>query len=377
MSGLRILITNSRLADRSGTELYVRDLALQLLKRGHNPVVYTMQPGALAEEVRAATIPVIDDISRLTTPPDIIHAHHHLEAMSALLHFPGVPAIYVCHGWLPWQESPPRFPRILRYVAVDETCKDRLICEAGIPVERTRLILNFVDLSRFTPRAPLPPKPARALFFNNEATESTSIPIVRKACEREGISLDVIGFAAGRPCDDPAAALRQYDIVFGRARCAIEAMAVGAAAIVCDSTGVAGMVTTANFDRLLPLNFGIRSLREPLDAATLSREIDRYDAADAAKVSYRIRAVADIGRAVDEFEELYHEVIREFDGEPNGDCVGESKAAAAYLRSIAPRLYGYDAACRSLDELSSSRLLRIRATLLRIPLLGRILSRRK
>src|SRR2546430_4332475 len=31
-----------------------------------------------------------------------------------------------CHGWLPWEETPPHFPRILRYVAVDHTCRDRL-----------------------------------------------------------------------------------------------------------------------------------------------------------------------------------------------------------------------------------------------------------
>ena len=40
----------------------------------------------------------------------------------------------------------------------------------------------------------------------------------------------------------------RYDIVFAKARAAIEAMAVGAAVIVCDFDGVGPMVSTENVD---------------------------------------------------------------------------------------------------------------------------------
>jgi len=79
--------------------------------------------------------------------------------------FPSAPAIYFCHGWQPWEEAPLRFPRILRYVAVDELCLERLIAEGGIPPERIELILNFFDKNLFPPREPLPPVPRRALAF--------------------------------------------------------------------------------------------------------------------------------------------------------------------------------------------------------------------
>ena len=65
--------------------------------------------------------------------PDVIHGHHHMETMTALLHFPGVPAIQFCHSWTLWEEMPAKFPRILRYVPVDHTCRDRLILQHGIP----------------------------------------------------------------------------------------------------------------------------------------------------------------------------------------------------------------------------------------------------
>ena len=98
---MRILLTNNSLAARAGSELYIRDLAVELMRRGHQPVAYSTYLGAVAGELRAATIPVIDRLESLGAPPDIIHGQHHYETLSALLRFPGIPALYYCHGWLP------------------------------------------------------------------------------------------------------------------------------------------------------------------------------------------------------------------------------------------------------------------------------------
>src|SRR5688572_6673820 len=113
---MRILITNNTLATRAGSELYVRDLAIELRRRGHEPIAYSPLLGAVAEDLRAATVPVTNDLGTIRLRPDIIHGQHHLETMTALTHFPGVPAINVCHGWIPWQEIPLQHPRIGRYV---------------------------------------------------------------------------------------------------------------------------------------------------------------------------------------------------------------------------------------------------------------------
>ena len=81
--------------------------------------------------------------------------------MMALLRFADVPAVYVCHDRYGQSAFAPRFPRILRYVAVDVTCRDRLIFEDGIEDARTLLLPNSVDLKRFERRPPLPAKPRR------------------------------------------------------------------------------------------------------------------------------------------------------------------------------------------------------------------------
>ncbi len=258
--------------------------------------------------------------------------------MTALLRFPAVPAIYVCHGWLPWEEAPPQFPRIRRYVAVDYTCRDRLVCESAIPEERVSVLLNFVDLRRFKPRGPLPSHPKRALVFSNNANEHNYLGMVREVCVRFEIELDVMGLSAGTACARPEEVLGNYDLVFAKARAALEALAVGAAVVLCDAVGTGPMVTMAEVDRLRSLNFGIRTLNRPITSEALAQEIARYDAADAAAVSARIRAEAGREPVVDQLIELYRSVIKEHEESPTPTMEAEGHAAVAYLRWLSPRV---------------------------------------
>ena len=364
MSALRILITNHGLKERAGSELYVRELALWLLRNGHSPIVYSSKLGEVASEIRQATVPVVDDLADVAVQPDLIHGQHHVETMTALLHFPHTPAVFFCHGWLPWEETPPHFPRILRYVAVDDTCRDRLVCEHGIEEEVVRVILNFVDLKRFVPRGELSAKPRRALVFSNSASETTYVANVREACRRAGISLDVVGSKAGRTSERPEKILGQYDIVFAKARCALEALAVGTAVVLCDQAGVGPMVTTTELERLRRLNFGIRTLQESVDSDTLEKEIARYDATDAMEVSRRVRRACGSEEALSEIVALYKEVIADYKQRPMSDLEAESRAAAAYLRQL-PLLLA-----RERDVLANSATFRLRNRLLRIPFAG-------
>jgi hypothetical protein len=287
--------------------------------------------------------------------------------MSALLRFRSTPAVFFCHGWLPWEEAPPRHPRIVRYVAVDDTCLDRLVAESGIAEERVAVILNSVDLDQFLPRPSLPAKPARALVFSNGATESTHLGPVREACQRSGLTLDVIGADAGNISARPQDVLGQYDVVFAKARCALEAMAVGAAVVLCDTAGAGPMVTSSELERLRRLNFGVRSLRNNIDADVLQKEIARYDPADAAEVSRRIRTNAGRSAAIDQTIALYHEAIREFEENGERDCDAEGRAEASYLRE----LNGHFEA--EFDAILKSRTFRWRKRMLNLPGAGPML----
>jgi hypothetical protein len=338
MNGLRVLITNTALLNRAGTEMYIRDVATALLARGHSPFVYSNTLGSFAEELRGLTIPVVDNLNVLDIEPNIIHGQHHLETMTALLRFPRVPAVYFCHGWLPWEEAPPRFPRILRYVAVDHTVRDRLQIEHGIPESRVEVLFNFVDLDRFKPRDPLPARPTRALVFSNQASEQNYLPIVRAACASTGIHLDVIGVAANSVSTSPEESLPHYDLVFAKGRAALEALATGAAVVLCDAVGAGPMVTSKDLESLRVSNFGIRTLQQPMTPQVLIREIERYDPVDAANVCERIRETAGRDPVIDAILRIYAEVIAEYRLQESSSVEAESRAAADYLRNLSKRV---------------------------------------
>lgn len=308
---LRILFTNNTLAAKAGSELYIRDLAIELMKRGHRPVAYSSVHGLVAQELRNATVPIIDDLAALGDAPDVIHGQHHLDAMAAMLRFPQTPTVYVCHGWAPWEERPPLFPTIGRYVAVDDLCRERLLTTPGIGSADIDTIYNFVDLQRFQPRAQLPGKPNKALVFSNYAADSPQLAAIRKACARFGITqLDVAGVASGKPMHCPEAELAEYDLVFAKARCALEAMAVGCAVIVADFAGLAGMVTTKNMQQLRQLNFGVRTMQQAhVSEDSIFAALSQYDASDAGQVSQWIRQQADLQIATDQWEQVYRRVI--------------------------------------------------------------------
>jgi hypothetical protein len=334
---LNILITNRVLAGRSGTEVVVRDLALGLKQRGHHSMVYSPVLGPIAEEIRGNGIPVYQDVREITSPPDVIHGHHHPQTLTSLLHFPHAPAVFVCHDAISWHDDPLIFPRVLRYVAVDHRCKGRFDKKPGVLPGRVKVILNAVDLSRFTPRPPLPDRPLGAVVFSNYASRWTHLPAIEKACGTLGIPLDVIGKAFGTETSNPQEVLPKYDLVFAKARCALEAMATGCAVVLCDFAGLGSMVTPERFPEFRKLNFGAGVLTRPLDPELIVAEIRQYNVNEVKMVVDQVRREASLTSAVDEWIELYHDVLCEH-GENGNQYAAELETLADYLAE-----WGYDA----------------------------------
>jgi len=314
---VKILITNVELDLPSGTTTYVRDLALELQRQGHEPVVYTLRTGVVARELRDAGILVTRHTRKIRGSPDVIHGHHRLTTLNALHRFPAVPAIHVCHDHTHFFDGAVIHPQIRRCFGVSQLCVDRLLRE-GVPPEAVGLLLNSVDVRRFAARARLPARARRALVFSNYAHAGTHLPAVTEACREAGLELDVIGNSSGNSLVHPETALGRYDIVFAKARAALEAMATGAAVVLCDFGGVGPLVTTANFDGLRPLNFGYQSLRDPLAAECVLRQIRRYDPDDAARVSAKVRTNASLEQAVRQLHGIYQDAISGEPGLPRG-----------------------------------------------------------
>jgi len=330
----RVLIANVTLAGRSGTETMTRDLALGLRAAGERPMVYSPRLGDIASDIAAAGIPVVARLQDLPDVPDLVHGNQHVELVAALLRFPRAWGVFVCHDRTTYWSAPPCMSRITRYVAVDRYCLSRLTEDYGIPAAQTRLIYNAVDTNRFAERAPLPPRPRRAAVFSNYAGPGTHRESVQAACADLGLPLDVIGAGAGRSCAAPEEALGAYDVVFAKARCALEAMAVGAAVVLCDTQGLGPMVTSAEVERLREWNFGRSLLRQPVRADAIAKEVQRYDPADARRVSGFIRAYASLPEAIDRYVRLYDEIL----GGPPAQETSLETELDEYLRFSATRL---------------------------------------
>ena len=367
MRKLTVLITNHSLRERTGTEMYAFELARGLLAAGHSPVLYSPRPGALAEKIRRETVPVVDDLDKLNSPPDIIHGQHADETATALLRFPTTPAIYVCHDWYLSMDAPPRFPRVLRCVAVDSQCRDKLVFEHGVPEERVSVLLHSVDLEKFRPRPPLPARPRRALILCNQTKENAFLEAARAACVRAGVALDVYGIGVGRRCERPEELIAGYDVVFAKGRTALEALAVGAVVVVYWYRRLGPVVTTAELERLRRDNFGMRAMGPKSTPEEFGRDIERalvrYDAGEAARVSERVRAEAGRESLVAEFVEIYESVIEE-NAALARDEEAEARAAAAFLRSLS--LFK----AKEYDVIYDSATFQARNRLLRLPVVG-------
>ncbi len=309
---MRILLTNNTLGNRAGTELFVRDLSVALMRRGHSPVVFSQVLGAVAQELTKATVPVITDLRDLREAPDVIHGQHHLETMQAVTRFPRTPALFICHGWAPWQEAPPIFPSIKKYVAVDNLCRERLLTSRGVDPAQIETSYNFVDLQRFQPRDSLPEHPKKALIFSNHGSDNDlRVLAIKDACRRFGIpQVDLIGLAGGNPCAAPESILGDYDVVFAKARAALEAMACGCAVIISDYAGLGSHISMDNVEKMRQLNFGVRTMQAQRSTSdNILRELQRYDARDAEKVRDYIRKHADMEKSVERWIERYEQII--------------------------------------------------------------------
>jgi UDP-3-O-[3-hydroxymyristoyl] glucosamine N-acyltransferase len=343
---MKVLLTNLTLSTQTGTEMATRDLALGLLRAGHEACVFSPLLGAIAREIAGAGVPVVSRIEDVPYRPDIIHGHHHVETTLALTHFRNIPAIFVCHDRLSWHDIPPRLSGIRRYVAVDRNCLERLVIEAGIPEEQTRLILNAVDLRRFSPRQSLPARPARALVFSNYAKEGSELATLREVCREADVELAVTGAGVGFPALRPEEILGEYDLVFAKARCALEALAAGCAVILCDWQGLGPMVTSARLQELREWNLGMRCLQEPWGADSIRRELARYDPADAGRVTELVRTGASLDQAVANYVEVYEEALADF----LGTCVTVSDAVETLARNIG----AFEGMLRAADESSAA-----------------------
>jgi hypothetical protein len=175
-------------------------------------------------------------------------------------------------------------------------------------------------------------------MFSHYAEVGNYFDTVRAGCAASGIELEVAGLNAGTLIDAPEKLLPRFDLVFGKARCALEAMACGAAVVLCDFGGLGPMVTSVNFPLLRRQNFGMRTLLDPFSVEGIRARLAAYDAEDAAKVTALVRHACSLESVLDQWIALYEEVRETAARTPPVPFEDELRAGSAYLHGLVSKL---------------------------------------
>ncbi|MCD0468398.1 glycosyltransferase [Flavobacterium sp. JAS] len=328
---MNILITNIHISQYTGTETYVKELAIELINRGHSVEIFTLNMGELAQELIKKGINVTTNLKQLKLIPEIIHAHHNITTLKALNFFKSTPVAYFIHDRTSVFDYPFRHKNILKYIAVDYNCKERYCLENNFKSEDVEIVYNWVNTDRFRLKEQINKQPKKALVFSNYLNENNIYPQIKEACKELGVEVEIIGYSSGNICLQPEKILHKYDLVFAKAKAAIEAMATGAAVIVCDFRGLGGMVTSSNVKHFRDFNFGMKLMTNIPTKNNLIAEIHKYNSEDTLKVSQYIIKESNFFSVVTQLENLYEKVIIDF----------RNKIRGNYSSSIFTDLYIY------------------------------------
>jgi hypothetical protein len=308
---MRLLMTQRELVGFHGSEMVTVEVAREMAERGHEIVVFSPRVGGVAKLLWPSGVRVVSRLDDVPWTPDLIHAHHHLPAMAAMARFERTPAVYYCHGVIPWVEQPPMHARIHCYVMMCEWMVRRVITEFDLDPGRVSCVPNFVNTRRFSEvRAP-PREMRRALLFQSSGLPATELSRLESGCAELGLQLDKVGAAYGNSQPRPEMLLQQYDLVFASGKSALEALATGCAVMTLAPTQAGGLVTAETLDRWTFLNFGPRyySAATPINETWLRRELALYSPEDAAEVTARVRRERTLQLAVDQLEGHYRNAL--------------------------------------------------------------------
>lgn len=306
---MNILITNIQMDGYNGTTLYVKELAISLIERGENVQIYSRLIGQIGIELREQGITIVNNLTDITFYPDVIHAHHNVTTLDVLSFFKNVPVLFWIHDRLSPFDHPPFHKNIVKYMAVDYNCKERYATDCGFSQSDSDVVYNWVNLKRFALKDTIQTKPKKALIFSNYANNRNFLVPIKKACAQCNLILDVIGQESGNQKRDPEKYLEDYDIIFAKAKAAMESIATGAGVIICDFRGLAGMVTTKNLKHYRKFNFGMKLMENPANEKNIINEIQKYNAKDIQMVSQMIRSQIDIHIIVDQLLVLYKDCV--------------------------------------------------------------------
>jgi hypothetical protein len=249
---MEIVLATTGLAGIGGSETYLLTVAEQLQRLGHAVTVHATTGGAMSEFMAGRGIPVAIGERALPDACEAILVQDAAMAYALADRWPETPQVFRCPSALHDFQFPPQLPGVVAAVVV---CSDRMLRHVeALAGEREIVRLRHpVDTRRLSPRGEIRERPRRAILLGNYVSGRRRELIV-EAWGSAGVECETVGIH-GEATPEPASAIAAADIVVGKARAILDAMACGRAAYVLDVVGGDGWVTEARYPAMEADNF--------------------------------------------------------------------------------------------------------------------------
>jgi len=272
---MEIVIGTHHLISFAGMDTYLVTVAEGLQKLGHGVTVHALEQGEMAEVARERGLVVPHDAAELPESCDVTFPQDAITAYELAERYPGAPQVFVAHSDVFSLDRPPQLPGITAAVVVMSERMRKMVEAMALRPPITRL-RQPIDTHRFQPSGHVRPRARRAVLVGNYLY-GRRLDVVREACEQAGLELDVYG-RGFKTTANPETVMTDTDIVIGRARVILEAMACARAAYLLDFAGTDGWVTPERYPAMEADAFGGVSREEVTDGKRIASELAAYDA---------------------------------------------------------------------------------------------------
>jgi hypothetical protein len=273
---VKIVLGTLELTTIGGVGTYLVTVAEQLERIGHDVAILGEERGAMAEIAAERGLDLAEDPAELPDRCDIVYAQDAPSAYRLAQRYGDVPQVFCAHAPDHERWMVPQLPGVTSAVVALHGRAARHARSLAHAPEVVRL-RQPVDIRRFSPRGAIAEVPRRALLLGNHLS-GNRLELIRAACAGAGIELVERGLRGGDFAVAPEAVMNDGDLVIGKSRVIVEAMACGRAAYVYDHHGGDGWVTPERYPALEADNFDGQSDPEPADAARLRDDLLSYRA---------------------------------------------------------------------------------------------------
>lgn len=318
---MKILICTHHLKDKAGSELFTKNLSIELKKRGYEVYVFSPTLGEVSEEIKSFSIRVVDNLLELKNKNfDIIHSQHNATTILARSVFPNTPIIFMSHGVLPELEQPPSVELgICKYIAVSEEVQNNLV-KKGILKDKIEIVRNFVDTERFKiinqPNEVLKNILVLSNHYSGEIKEK-----LEKVSEELGLNIVHVGLPENS-VNNVEDYINQADLVITLGRGALESMSCGRNVLVYDIHGADGMVDENNFFEIRKNNFSGRKYSLGYSVEDLKKELSTYNKKNGLNLRKLILKENSIDVVLSKLEKIYLECMGT---KPEGNQIREGQ----------------------------------------------------